>query len=90
MTRCLGTWLHGSGGHRMYAHDCDADPRWDVGVGLVCDKHKVPGSDDDAWDVEDVERVVFGVRKLHDMVDQTDPNDVIGTALTRAGLARRP
>jgi hypothetical protein len=27
---------------------------------------------------------------LHDMVDQTDPNDVIGTALTHAGLQRRP
>ena len=31
-----------------------------------------------------------GVRALHDMVDQTDPNDPIGAALTRARLSRRP
>ena len=30
------------------------------------------------------------VRALHDLVDQTDPHDPIGVALTRVGLARRP
>lgn len=30
------------------------------------------------------------VRALHDLVDQTDPNDPIGVALTRVGLERRP
>ncbi len=30
------------------------------------------------------------IRALHDMVDQTDPSDPIGTALTRVGLAQRP
>lgn len=30
------------------------------------------------------------VRALHDHVDQTDPNDPIGTALTKVGLERRP
>ena len=30
------------------------------------------------------------VRVLHDLVDQTDPNDPIGVGLTKAGLARRP
>jgi hypothetical protein len=30
------------------------------------------------------------VRALHDLVDQTDPNDPIGCALTKVGLARRP
>lgn len=30
------------------------------------------------------------VRALHDFVDQTDPNDPIGSALSRVGLARRP
>jgi len=30
------------------------------------------------------------VRALHDLVDQTDPNDPIGIALTKVGLARRP
>jgi hypothetical protein len=30
------------------------------------------------------------VRALHDLVDQTDPNDPIGAALTKAGLAQRP
>lgn len=30
------------------------------------------------------------VRALHDLVDLTDPNDPIGTALTKVGLARRP
>jgi len=30
------------------------------------------------------------IRALHDLVDQTDPNDPIGTALTKVGLARRP
>lgn len=30
------------------------------------------------------------VRALHDLVDQTNPNDPIGTALTRVGLAQRP
>lgn len=30
------------------------------------------------------------IRALHDLVDQTDPNDPIGAALTRVGLARRP
>jgi len=30
------------------------------------------------------------VRALHDLVDQTDPSDPIGTALAKVGLARRP
>lgn len=30
------------------------------------------------------------IRALHDLVDQTDPNDPIGSALTKVGLARRP
>lgn len=30
------------------------------------------------------------IRALHDLVDQTDPNDPIGTALTKIGLERRP
>lgn len=30
------------------------------------------------------------VRALHDLVDLTDPNDPIGTALTKVGLKRRP
>ena len=30
------------------------------------------------------------VRTLHDLVDQTDPNDPIGVALTKVGLERRP
>lgn len=30
------------------------------------------------------------VRALHDRVDQTDPRDPIGVALTEVGLARRP
>jgi hypothetical protein len=30
------------------------------------------------------------VRALHDLVDQTDPNDPIGVALTQVGLERRP
>lgn len=30
------------------------------------------------------------VQKLHEMVDQTDPGDPIGVALTRAGLERKP
>ncbi len=30
------------------------------------------------------------IRALHDLVDQTDPNDPVGTALTMVGLARRP
>ena len=30
------------------------------------------------------------VRALHDLVDQTDPHDPIGVALTQVGLARRP
>lgn len=30
------------------------------------------------------------VRALHDLVDQTDPNDPIGVGLTQVGLARRP
>lgn len=32
----------------------------------------------------------FGLGKLHAMVDLTDPNDVIGTALTHAGFERVP
>jgi hypothetical protein len=30
------------------------------------------------------------IRALHDLVDQTDPNDPVGVALTKVGLARRP
>lgn len=30
------------------------------------------------------------VRALHDLVDQTDPNDSIGVGLTKVGLERRP
>jgi len=30
------------------------------------------------------------LRALHDLVDQTDPNDPIGVALTKVGLERRP
>src|SRR5262249_1072081 len=30
------------------------------------------------------------VRALHDLVDQTDPKDPIGVALTNVGLALRP
>ena len=30
------------------------------------------------------------IRALHDLVDQTDPNDPIGVGLTKVGLARRP
>lgn len=30
------------------------------------------------------------VRALHDLVDQTDPHDPIGVALTKVGLERRP
>ena len=30
------------------------------------------------------------IRALHDLVDQTDPNDPIGVALTKIGLERRP
>lgn len=30
------------------------------------------------------------VRSLHDLVDQTDPNDPVGVALTTVGLAQRP
>ena len=30
------------------------------------------------------------VRALHDLADQTDPNDPIGVALTKVGLERRP
>ena len=30
------------------------------------------------------------IRALHDLVDQTDPSDPIGTALTQVGLARCP
>jgi hypothetical protein len=30
------------------------------------------------------------IRALHDLVDQTDPSDPIGVALTKVGLARRP
>lgn len=36
------------------------------------------------------DRLLAGIRALHDMVDLTDPNDPIGVALTRAGLERRP
>ncbi len=35
-------------------------------------------------------QLLAGVRALHEMVDQTDPNDPIGVALTRAGLAVKP
>lgn len=40
----------------------------------------------------DVERARLRdiVRALHDQVDQTDPNDPIGVALTRAGSVTRP
>lgn len=34
--------------------------------------------------------LLYAVRRLHSFVDQTDPNDVIGVALTRAGLERCP
>lgn len=30
------------------------------------------------------------IRELHDLIDQTDPHDPIGVALTKIGLARRP
>lgn len=30
------------------------------------------------------------LRALHDLIDQTDPNDPIGVALTKVGLERRP
>ena len=30
------------------------------------------------------------LRALHDLVDQTDPSDPVGTALTKVDLARRP
>ena len=30
------------------------------------------------------------IRGLHDLVDQTDPNDPIGVGLTKVGLERRP
>jgi hypothetical protein len=30
------------------------------------------------------------VRALHELVDQTDPNDAIGVALTKVGLAQKP
>ena len=35
-------------------------------------------------------QLLAGVRALHEMVDQTDPNDPIGAALTRAGLEVKP
>lgn len=35
-------------------------------------------------------RLAMGVRRLHAMIDQTDPHDPIGVALTRAGLERAP
>jgi hypothetical protein len=34
--------------------------------------------------------LVNQVRALHDLVDQTDPHDPIGTALTAVGLAQKP
>lgn len=40
--------------------------------------------------VELQNRLLAGVRALHEMVDQTDPDDPIGAALTRAGLERKP
>ena len=30
------------------------------------------------------------IRALHDLVDQTNPNDAVGAALSKVGLARRP
>jgi len=38
--KCLGVWLKGSGGHRLYDFECDKRGRWNVGVGFVCDEHK--------------------------------------------------
>lgn len=53
MPRCMGRWVKGSGGHRIYAHDCAAPGRWNVGMGWVCDEHKSPHvGDADAWTVE--------------------------------------
>lgn len=53
LPKCLGTWLKGSGGHRVYARDCADVGAWNVGVGYVCDKHRVPVGDDDAYAVDD-------------------------------------
>lgn len=38
----------------------------------------------------EIDTLRAAIANLHDQVDQTDPNDPIGAALTRAGLARRP
>jgi len=37
----------------------------------------------------EIERLRAGVEALRHMVDQTDPDDPIGAAMTRAGLERR-
>lgn len=48
--RCMGKWLRGSGGHRVYDGKCETPGRWNVGFGFVCDEHKETG-DYDAWSV---------------------------------------
>lgn len=40
--------------------------------------------------IADLRKVRRQLRDLHDLVDQTDPHDAIGVALTRVGLERRP
>jgi hypothetical protein len=36
------------------------------------------------------DRLLTVIRALHDLVDQTDPADPIGAALSKVGLERRP
>lgn len=49
-----------------------------------------------AADLEAVDRASYpfwlkcAVQRMHEMVDQTNPNDPIGIALTRAGLEMKP
>jgi hypothetical protein len=53
LPRCLGEWIGGSGGHRVYAPVCALPGKWDVGLGFVCDEHKNKyGGDADAWEWE--------------------------------------
>ena len=44
--RCLGTWLSGSGGHRVHAVDCDRLATWwdPDDLHTYCDEH-VPEAD---------------------------------------------
>lgn len=52
LPRCLGTYVKGSGGHTIFARDCDrlatwSDDEYDNGYPFTfCDKHKLPDWED--------------------------------------------